>query len=472
MLRTGAETLPVDESRNSDVERRRVPYLVVALECDRPLASPSRHCLMGLDTVAIGRGERRGVVRRSVDGERGLRLKFQDDRMSSDHAELILELGAWSVHDTDSRNGVFVNGARQTACTLRSGDVVEMGHTVFLFEEAPAPLHGEPPDLDGASRASASLATITPSLAAQFQQLERIAPSPISVVITGESGTGKEVAARAIHTLSKRSGPFIAMNCGAIPGTLIETELFGFRKGAFSGATEDRPGLLRAANGGTLFMDEIGDLPLASQTAFLRVIQEREVTPVGATRPVPVDFRLVAATHRSLGVLVDQGRFRGDLLARISGYTLKLAPLRERRPDIGLLIPDLLRRCAGPDADKVRVSPGVARALFRHAWPMNIRELEKCLQTALVLAGGERMETAHLPAELHAAAVPDERPAVRRTLTEQETARREQIIQLLRDNGGSVSAAARAMGKARSQVQRWMKMYGIDARKLVDAEDK
>src|SRR5262249_40003009 len=153
---------------------------------------------------------------------------------------------------------------------------------------------------DGASRASASLATITPSLAAQFEQLERIGPSAISVVIIGESGTGKEVAARAIHALSKRSGPFVAVNCGAIPGSLIETELFGFRKGAFSGATEDRPGLLRAADGGTLFMDEIGDLPLASQTAFLRVIQEREVTPVGATRPIPVDLRIVAATHRSL----------------------------------------------------------------------------------------------------------------------------------------------------------------------------
>jgi DNA-binding NtrC family response regulator len=466
MSRTGAETLPVDESRHSGSGRRREPYLVAAFECDHPLSPPWRHRLAGLDAVSIGRGDKRTAVRRSTEGERSLELKFPDDRMSSTHADLIRELGVWSLHDCDSRNGVFVNGARRSTAELESGDIVEMGHTIFLFEEGETSSSGEPADLDGASLESLPLATLNPSLSTQLGELERVASTQISVVITGESGTGKEVTARAVHELSNRPGQFVAVNCGAIPGSLIETELFGYRKGAFSGATEDRQGLIRAADKGTLFLDEIGDLPLASQTAFLRVIQELEVTPVGATRSIAVDLRVVAATHRSLDALVEQGKFRADLLARISGYTLRLPPLRERKADLGLLIAGLLRRYVGADAEKVRFSTGAARALFRYDWPMNVRELEKCLQTACVVAGGARIESAHLPREIQSAASPEERAPVKRTLTDQESARREQIIRFLRDNRGSVSATARSMGKARSQLQRWLKVYGIDPRKV------
>jgi sigma-54 dependent transcriptional regulator, acetoin dehydrogenase operon transcriptional activator AcoR len=288
-------------------------------------------------------------------------------------------------------------------------------------------------------------------------------------VINAESGTGKELIARAIHALSKRSGAFVAINCGAIPQSLVETELFGYRKGAFSGASEDRLGMIRAADGGTLFLDEIGDLPPASQAAFLRVLQEREVLPIGATKPVSVDVRLVAATHRPLEELVSKGTFRADLLARISGYTVRLPPLRERREDLGMLIAALLARLAGKNADKVTFSPAAARALFKHHWPLNIRELEKCLETSVVLARGGPILPEHLPDGVRSALqqrtasadpAPEEEP---RVLSDEDRARKDELALLLEQHNGNVSAVARAMGKARTQIQRWIRRYGIEA---------
>ena len=309
--------------------------------------------------------------------------------------------------------------------------------------------------------------------------IEQVAPSVASVLIVGESGTGKELAAQATHKVSGRQGAFVAVNCAALPSTLVESELFGYRKGAFSGAIEDRLGLVRSADRGTLFLDEIGDLPESAQAVFLRVLQESEVLPVGATRPVKVDIRLVAATHRDLEAVAASGRFRADLLARVSGLTLRLPPLRERREDLGLLIGMLLRRHFANRAEQISFSSDAARALILYDWPRNIRELEKCITAAAVLARGESIQLAHLPELLRAAlSKPQARPPTQARpegvagdagelqLGESDQRRRDEILSLLREHGGNITAVARALKKARFQVQRWIKRYRIDAKEF------
>jgi transcriptional regulator with GAF, ATPase, and Fis domain len=297
--------------------------------------------------------------------------------------------------------------------------------------------------------------------------VEQVARSALPVVFSGESGTGKEILARAVHTLSGRSGAFVAVNCGALPETLVETELFGYRKGAFSGANEDRPGLVRSADQGTLFLDEIGDLPLPSQAAFLRVLQEREVLPVGGTRPIAVDVRLIAATHRDLDALVAEDRFRQDLFARISGLKVTLPPLRERREDLGLLIEALLARTGAPPDHGV-FDALAARALFRYDWPLNIRELERALAQAVVLAGDAPIGCEHLPDAVADALAPpsadDEplEPEAEAASGDEESRLREELTRLLREHRGNISAVARAKGKARMQIQRWCKRFRLD----------
>jgi transcriptional regulator with GAF, ATPase, and Fis domain len=294
-----------------------------------------------------------------------------------------------------------------------------------------------------------------PGLAAALERVRRVAASRIPVVVQGETGTGKEVIARAIHTLSGRAGPFQAINCGAIASTLVESELFGHRRGAFTGAIADHPGLFLAADGGTLLLDEVGDLPPAAQASILRVLQEDEIRPVGSERAVKVDVRVVSATHRDLDALAAEERFRPDLLARLSGYRCELPPLRERREDFGLLAAALLQRAG---AAGVTFSVEAARALLRHPWNSNVRELERCLASAAVLAGGGRVEEEHLPEAVRAsgAAAPPARS------WGPDSARREELIALLREHGGNVTAMARTLGKARTQVQRWLRRFHVD----------
>jgi DNA-binding NtrC family response regulator len=280
------------------------------------------------------------------------------------------------------------------------------------------------------------------------------------MLLLGETGTGKEICARALHALSKRSGPFIAVNCGAIPQSLVEAQLFGFVKGAFTGADRSESGLVRAAEGGTLLLDEIGDLPPSSQAALLRVLQNSEVTPVGSSQPLQVDVRVISATHRPLAELAAQGSFREDLLARLAGFELRLPALRERREDLGLLIGAILARQSVP---ALRAS--TARALFFHDWPHNIRELEQCLGSSSVLAGTEPIAVEHLPQHLRQRQASrteppeSERPVA---LSAEDAELRARVIEALSATGGNLSEAARRMGKARQQLQRWVRRFEID----------
>lgn len=449
------------------------PHLVLALEAARPLARGARYSLADVDRVTIGRGKTRAASRRVSGGWNELVVRVPAQAMSSVHAHIVRERGEWVVEDAGSRNGTRVNGVRSTRDALREGDALELGGAFFFVRDAWLTDASRPVDLDGDALTAArvGLRTLSPVLAQRSEELARIAITKVAVVIFGETGTGKEVMARAIHEMSGRSGPFIAVNCGALPATLVEAMLFGHSRGAFSGAVRDELGFVRAADGGTLFLDEIGDLPGPSQAALLRVLQEGEVVPIGTTRPLRVDIRVVAATHRPLDDLVTSGQFRGDLLARLSGFRLTLDPLRERREDIGIIIADLLERIAGDRAHAITFAPRTARALVLAPWPHNIRGLEQVLARAIALADDGNIRPEHLPPELQlpgeaadsmvppplAPSFPSE------LLDDPDAALRAALVVQLEAHHGNVAAVARVMGRAPMQVRRWMKYWDIDA---------
>lgn len=431
----------------------RVSQLVVALSCDDPLGAPRAVTLTSAAEVWLGRAPPEappGVIR----------LGFPDDRMSALHARLRRVLGRWVVEDAGSKNGLRVQGTPQRRAVLNPGDAIECGQTFLVFEEHPG--GGELPSLPPGA-AELGCRSFHPDLLAAWSALARVAPTRVPVMLQGETGTGKELAARALHVWSGRPGPFVAVNCGALPEQLAESELFGVRRGAFTGAVEDRPGLIRASSGGTLLLDEVGELPAALQVKLLRVLQENEVLPVGAAQPVRVDLRVVTATHRDLAALAEQGTFRSDLFARLTGLEVDLPPLRDRRADLGLLVPALLLRAGAPPG--VRFSREAARALFRWTWPHNVRELEKALALAVALAGGARIEVGHLPEVVRTAPEPRPDPMAgpaARPLSEADVTRRSQLVALLRAHQGNVSAVARQMGVARMQVQRWCRRFHLD----------
>ncbi len=232
-----------------------------------------------------------------------------------------------------------------------------------------------------------------------YELIEKVAASRANVMISGESGTGKELVARAIHHHSeRRERPFVPINCGAIPENLLESELFGHEKGAFTGATQQKPGLFEVADGGTLFLDEIGELPQMMQVKLLRVLQERELRRVGGTRNLPVDVRLVAASNKDLAGEVARGAFREDLFYRINVVPLHLPPLRERRGDIPLLLEHFYRQLTGKET--LRVSEGAMRRLLDYPWPGNIRELENVVERSMVLDQGDELREESLPPQL------------------------------------------------------------------------
>jgi sigma-54 dependent transcriptional regulator, acetoin dehydrogenase operon transcriptional activator AcoR len=440
------------------------PVLILALECSRPHALSARYRLADLAAVTIGRGpDRRSERKGSPGGAPELAIRVPDRWMSSRHARIEHSFGRWVLVDTDSKNGSIVDGITTRRAVLTDGSLVELGHTVFLFLEKMPIDREEPADVDLERVVEPpGLLTLSSDLARELRQLRQVASSEIPVLIEGETGTGKEVLARSIHALSGRRGEFIAVNCGALPDNLVESELFGYKKGAFSGANADHAGLVRAADGGTLFLDEIGDLPPASQAALLRVLQEREVTPVGGTRPVPIDLRVVAATHRDLDEMVGDGRFRHDLYARLAGFRLTVPPVAERRCDLGILIGTLHGRLFRSDGD---THPGfdieAARLLFRYGWPLNVREIEQALATASVLAGEGAVQPEHLPESVRTGRAPGApKPLI---LSEADQEVRDALVATLREHRGNVSAVARAMQKDRKQIQRWIKRFGLDA---------
>ncbi len=301
----------------------------------------------------------------------------------------------------------------------------------------------------------------SPQMLQLFRLLQNAAASDAPVLLTGESGTGKELAAAALHRLSPRArGPFIRVNSAALTESLLESELFGHVRGAFTGADRTRVGRFEAAHGGSIFLDEIGDLPLTTQAKLLRVLQEKTIERVGDHQPIAVDVRIITATNQDLARLMALGRFREDLYYRIGVIPIPLPPLRERREDIPLLAETFIRRAALKSGkDITGLSKAALDKLLAYEWPGNVRELMNVIDYAFVLCPGGLIEPEHLPPHLGSGPVPPLRPAVPRTREE----RRELLLQALLRAGGKKAEAARLLGVSRVTLWKWLKEQDLAA---------
>jgi DNA-binding NtrC family response regulator len=352
-------------------------------------------------------------------------------------------------------------GAPLLALTTRSIPLRELSRTL---DEVIADRRSTRDPLRTPSTGGDGILAESRAMRSVMELINRAALRDTPVLLIGESGTGKELLARALHRRSPRAnGPFVAVNCSAIPETLLESELFGHRKGAFTDARDDQRGLFQSAQRGTIFLDEIGDMAPALQGKLLRVLQEKEVHPLGAPAPVPTDVRIVTATHRDLGALVGAGRFREDLLYRINVIEVRVPPLRERPDDLEPLVRYLLdKHGATLDASGCSVSSEVMAILRRHSWPGNVRELENAIERALVLGDGRIITREDLPDVMRAATVASHARSVGgRRLADVE---REHIVQTLRAASGNKAAAARMLGLDRKTLYRKLTLHRIAGR--------
>jgi len=302
-----------------------------------------------------------------------------------------------------------------------------------------------------------------PLMMSLVEEIGVVAATNASVIILGESGTGKEVVARAIHHASKRAaGPFVAINCAALPETLLEAALFGHRRGAFTGATGERLGCFRAADGGTLLLDEIGELSLRAQVRLLRVLQEGTIEPLGSDRPQEVDVRILCATHRNLEQMVAAGSLREDLYYRIHVLELRVPALRDRRPDLPLLV-NHFYRVYGGNRHEIPMSPAAWALLMNHAFPGNVRELEHAIHHAVVLSRGELIDVEHLPADIRARAdaTQGRAPPSVRLAESMKAFERGCLLTALDATDGVKSKAALRLGISRKTLWEKLKAHGI-----------
>jgi len=389
--------------------------------------------LLDRDEVSVGR-----------DDEADMKLNASG--VSRLHARFHRQGPIYALHDLSSTNGSFVNGARVQHIGLSENDVLRFGAAVGVVCRL-----GCDRSTETELEEVAPGVMVSPGLAREFDQLRRAAKSDLPVVLWGETGVGKERLAQALHVMSGRSGAYHGINCAALPAALAEAELFGHRRGAFTGA--DQPGLghLRAAHLGTFLLDELSDLAAPLQAKLLRVLQEAAVIPLGETRATPIDVRIVAACQEPLSALVESKRLRPDLAARLNGLSVEVPPLRKRRSDIALLLGYFLSKHSGgrPPA----VEPELLESLLVYAWPGNVRELELVARRLLVLHSQEPvLRRSHLPEEL--------RPSPQKRLgsAPPEASRREHdehVFALeLRRNGGKVAPAAAAANISRQRAYR------------------
>ncbi len=408
---------------------------------------------------------------RAIIGREGdLRIPKIVQSVSRRHAEVQRQGDQWILRDLGSRNGTLVDGQRITEIPLEPLHEVRLGDVILKFVDTHAESYGRY-RIDGMMLGSARrMARHPTTMVGGFQidriaaRLERAATTLLSVLIRGETGTGKEVAAREIHRVSGRQGPFVPVNCAAIPATLIESELFGYRRGAFSGADRDKEGLVQSADTGTLFLDEIGDMPLEAQAKLLRVLQAREVTPLGGTKAEPIDLRVVTATHRDLRLLQKEQKFREDLYARINEYQVPLPALRERKEDVFLLLRSFL---AKHGSSGLTPTFRFMTALTHYDWAYNVRELEACAKRAIALVEGTSLDVGELPPEVedamrnYGAAFSQVASMPASQGAEGGMPSEDNLRELLEQHAGNVAAVGRQLGKARMQVHRWMRKYGI-----------
>jgi DNA-binding NtrC family response regulator len=394
-------------------------------------------------TYPVARG--RLVIGRASDCD----VRIAHAALSRHHAELVIG-AAIGVRDLGSTNGTRVLGELRragAAIALPVGESFHIGpfSLVVLDHAAGAP---------ASSSSGERLRVDDPSPAGVPAVVDEIARSSVSVLLLGETGVGKEVLAQTLHARSLRRGPLQRVNCASLTASLVEAELFGHDKGAFTGAVADRPGLLEAARGGTVFLDEIGELSEALQAKLLRAVEAREVIRIGGARPIAIDVRFIAATHRDLAADVAAGRFRRDLFYRLDGVSLRIPPLRER-PD---RIPELARQfaAAAQSGRAPALSHAVLAKLQAHAWPGNVRELKAVVERAVLLAGAGELRPSHVML----AAAPVE-PVVAFPITDAQAADRAAILAALDACAGNQTRAARHLGVARSTLATKLALYRI-----------
>jgi two-component system NtrC family response regulator len=307
--------------------------------------------------------------------------------------------------------------------------------------------------------ALAGLITRDPKMLRIGRTIEKVAPSNATVMLLGESGTGKEVLAQGVHAAARRPGRFVAINCAAIPENLLESELFGYEKGAFTGAAKTTPGRIETAHGGTLFLDEIGDLPLSLQAKLLRFLQERKIDRIGAREEIAVDVRVVCATHQDLQALIKEGRFREDLYYRLAEIVIEIPPLRERIGDAVLLAHAFLKKCAEEQKSSLRFNDAALLAIEAHAWPGNVRQLFNLVKRAAIMAEGQRVTPDDLGLE-----APEEGPEGGETLdlrTVRERAERKAVVAALARANGNIARSADLLGVTRPTLYDLMSRLGI-----------
>ncbi len=386
-----------------------------------------------------------------------------DKRVSRRHASFHVGVLGNTVllRNEASRNGTFVNGRQITEAQLRDGDLINVGDSFLVFRlvaKSGSGLSAAP--IDG-------LIGSAPCVCALRSMLRRIAPTETTVLVLGETGTGKEVVANSLHRLSGRPGKLTAVNCSTIPESLAESLLFGHQQGSYTDAKGSSPGFFRAAHKGTIFLDEIGEMPLHLQPKLLRVLEERTVIPVGSHVPLAVDVRVIAATNRNLALAVQTGRFRPDLYARLAEYQVNLPPLQERREDILQLLVHAL------NLPQARFTPELIERLLLYHWPFNVREVFKvAAQLRINGMGAPWLEMEMLEGRLdQASGMKKPASPLEDEATEDEASEtsedlgapdREELCKLLRQHQGVVSNLARAVNRSRKQVYRWLHKHNVE----------
>ena len=352
-----------------------------------------------------------------------------------------------TVEHLGRTNPTIVNGRKLApgeTVEIEPGGILVVGDVQIVLRRAHTPEAAAP------SVPEASMDRV-------WQLVELAAPSDLSILVLGETGVGKEVVARKIHESSPRAKrPMLAINCAALNESTIESELFGHEAGAFTGATATKPGLLEAASGSTVLLDEVGELPLATQAKLLRAIDAREIVRLGSVKPRPIDVRVIAATHRDLVAMVDAGTFRSDLFFRLDGLTIHVPPLRQRREEIVPLAREFVRRACANRPPLV-MDGAVEAALLAHAWPGNVRELQKVMERAVVLAGKGPLTIAHLQLK----GAPAAEPAAADFKGEREAAERRSIERALEQAGGNQTRAAALLGISRRTLVDRLGRYGL-----------
>ncbi len=393
-------------------------------------------------------------------------LRLTDDTVSRNHAEVVRTAEGLVLRDLGSTNGTYVGPVRIKEVYLGDQRTFRVGRTDVEF----TPIDEVFDIVPAAETQFEGLVGQSVVMRELFSVLERVAPTELTVLVTGETGTGKELVSRAIHERSRRrSGPFVVFDCGAVPGTLIESELFGHERGAFTGAVAPRAGMFEQADGGTIFIDELGELPLELQPALLRVLEQREVRRVGDRRVRPVNVRVVAATNRDLQALVAEGRFRQDLYYRLAVVEIAVPPLRDRKEDLDLLVRHALGTAGFPHAVR-GLSEGVRPIFEAWDWPGNVRELRNVVLRALPFCDGTEIGLDALPDALRSATSARDdvaagrgaevsfREAKDRMLEDFERSYLEDLVERA---GKSLSRASRIAGVDRKTIARMLKRHGI-----------